>query len=34
VDVAIYWVFYQSVEKQNLTLEAAEDIETDDSIMG
>ena len=24
VDIAIYWVFYRAVEKQNLQLEAAE----------
>lgn len=34
IDVAIYWVFYQSVEKQNLILEAAEEIdEVNNSVM-
>lgn len=33
VDVAIYWFFYQAVEKQNLALESVENSENNNSIM-
>ena len=34
VDVAIYWFFYQAIEKQNLALESLEENEVDNSIVG
>lgn len=34
VDVAIYWFFYQAVEKQNLALESLEENEVNNSIVG